>query len=143
MPWPILIKNLRLSCANDWRTATEAPAPAIAAWTGHGVTVQDSAYATVSGGHLEEFNAKKTLRKVATQVATNPANRRGRRRIRVVVEVVTSREMPVINEKSGFLGSGLSLSKELMFCVATTDQVGDQIKNFVLCQSVEQSRRHW
>jgi len=80
---------------------------------------------------------------VATQVATNPANRHGRRRIRVVVEVVTSREMPVINEKYGFLGSGLSLSKELMFRVATTDQVGDQIKNFVLCQSVEQSRRHW
>ena len=59
MPWPILIKNLRHSCANDWRTATEAPAPAIAAWTGHGVTVQDSAYATVGGGYLEEFNAKK------------------------------------------------------------------------------------
>jgi len=61
VPWPILIKNLRLSCANDcdWRTATEAPAPAIAAWTGHGVTVQDSAYATVGGGYLEEFNAKK------------------------------------------------------------------------------------
>ena len=87
MPWPILIKNLRLSCANDcdWRTATEAPAPAIAAWTGHGVTVQDSAYATVGGGYLEEFNAKKNTPKSgntggnkpceSTRTTTNPSCR--------------------------------------------------------------------
>ncbi|MEO1982874.1 MAG: tyrosine-type recombinase/integrase, partial [Fuerstiella sp.] len=38
-PWPNLIKNLRLSCENDWLTANEAPAHVIAAWIGHSVTV--------------------------------------------------------------------------------------------------------
>jgi hypothetical protein len=57
-PWPNLIKNLRLSCENDWLTAGEAPAHVIAAWIGHSVTVQNSNYAIVSDGHFEQFNAR-------------------------------------------------------------------------------------
>ncbi|MCP4510893.1 MAG: hypothetical protein GY826_31365 [Fuerstiella sp.] len=57
-PWPNLIKNLRLSCENDWLTAGEAPAHVIAAWIGHSVTVQNSSYAIVSDGHFEQFNAR-------------------------------------------------------------------------------------
>ncbi|MDG2285789.1 MAG: hypothetical protein P8N43_09695 [Alphaproteobacteria bacterium] len=57
-PWPNLIKNLRLSCENDWIDAGEAPAHVIAAWIGHSVTVQNNAYAIVSDGHFEQFNAR-------------------------------------------------------------------------------------
>ncbi|MDG2131469.1 MAG: tyrosine-type recombinase/integrase [Fuerstiella sp.] len=57
-PWPNLIKNLRLSCENDWLTAGEAPAHVIAAWIGHTLEVQNSSYAIVSDGHFEQFNAR-------------------------------------------------------------------------------------
>jgi integrase len=57
-PWPNLIKNLRLSCENDWLTAGEAPAHVIAAWIGHTIAVQNSSYAIVSDGHFEQFNAR-------------------------------------------------------------------------------------
>jgi integrase len=57
-PWPNLIKNLRLSCENDWLTAGEAPAHVIAAWIGHDISVQNSSYAIVSDGHFEQFNAR-------------------------------------------------------------------------------------
>ncbi len=57
-PWPNLIKNLRLSCENDWIDAGEAPAHVIAAWIGHDVKVQNSSYAIVSDGHFERFNAR-------------------------------------------------------------------------------------
>jgi integrase len=71
-PWPNLIKNLRLSCENDWLTANEAPAHVIAAWIGHSVTVQNSAKAIVSDGHFEQFNARpQATQKVAHQVAQN------------------------------------------------------------------------
>ncbi|MEO2025205.1 MAG: tyrosine-type recombinase/integrase [Fuerstiella sp.] len=58
-PWPNLIKNLRLSCENDWLDAGEAPAHVIAAWIGHSVTVQNSSYAIVSDGHFDQFNARR------------------------------------------------------------------------------------
>ncbi|MCP4172073.1 MAG: hypothetical protein GY758_15010 [Fuerstiella sp.] len=58
-PWPNLIKNLRLSCENDWPDAGEAPAHVIAAWIGHSVTVQNNAYAIVSDGHFEQFNSRR------------------------------------------------------------------------------------
>ncbi len=57
-PWQNLIKNLWLSCENDWIDAGEAPAHVIAAWIGHSVTVQNNAYAIVSDGHFEQFNAR-------------------------------------------------------------------------------------
>lgn len=57
-PWPNLIKNLRLSCENDWLDNREAPDHVIAAWIGHSVEVQKSEYAIVSEGHFEQFNAK-------------------------------------------------------------------------------------
>ncbi|HIK92432.1 MAG TPA: hypothetical protein EYG03_10675 [Planctomycetes bacterium] len=57
-PWPNLIKNLRLSCENDWLDAGEAPAHVIAAWIGHTIAVQNSSYAIVSDGHFEQFNAR-------------------------------------------------------------------------------------
>lgn len=57
-PWPNLIKNLRLSCENDWLDNKEAPAHVIAAWIGHSVEVQNSDYAMVSEGHFEQFNAR-------------------------------------------------------------------------------------
>ncbi|MCP4508520.1 MAG: hypothetical protein GY826_19280 [Fuerstiella sp.] len=52
-PWPALIKNLRLSCENDWIDNQEAPDHVIAAWIGHSVQVQRSDYALVSAGHFE------------------------------------------------------------------------------------------
>ncbi|MEO2017295.1 MAG: tyrosine-type recombinase/integrase [Fuerstiella sp.] len=55
-PWPALIKNLRLSCENDWIDNQEAPDHVIAAWIGHSVQVQRSDYALVSAGHFEQFN---------------------------------------------------------------------------------------
>jgi len=57
-PWPNLIKNLRLSCENDWIDNKEAPDHVIAAWIGHSVQVQRSDYALVSAGHFEQFNAR-------------------------------------------------------------------------------------
>lgn len=54
--WPNLLKNLRMSCENDWLTSKEAPAHVIAAWMGHSVDVQNSHYAIVSDGHFETFN---------------------------------------------------------------------------------------
>ena len=57
-PWPNLIKNLRLSCENDWLDANEAPAHVIAKWLGHRIEVQNNAYAIVSDGHFEKFNAR-------------------------------------------------------------------------------------
>ena len=57
-PWPNLIKNLRLSCENDWLTANEAPAHVIASWIGHSVAVQNSSYAIVSDGHFDQFNQR-------------------------------------------------------------------------------------
>lgn len=56
--WPNLIKNLRLSCENDWLTAAEAPAHVIAAWIGHDIAVQNSNYAIVSDGHFDQFNQR-------------------------------------------------------------------------------------
>ena len=56
--WSNLIRNLRLSCENDWLTANGAPAYVIAAWIGHSVVVQNSYYAIVSDGHFEQSNAK-------------------------------------------------------------------------------------
>ena len=60
--WPNLIKNLRMSCENDWLTRKEAPAHAIAAWMGHSVDVQNSHYAMVSDGHFETFNNRQIER---------------------------------------------------------------------------------
>ncbi len=57
--WPNLIKNLRMSCENDWLDANEAPAHVIAAWMGHDIKVQNSHYAMVSDGHFEQFNRRK------------------------------------------------------------------------------------
>ena len=57
-PWPNLIKNLRLSCENDWIDASEAPAHVIAAWIGHDIEVQTKSYAIISDGHFEQFNAR-------------------------------------------------------------------------------------
>ena len=57
-PWPNLIKNLRLSCENDWLDAREAPDHVIAAWIGHSVEVQKSDYAVVSEGHFGQFNSR-------------------------------------------------------------------------------------
>ncbi len=57
-PWLNPIRNLRLSCENDWLTANEAPAHVIAAWIGHSIAVQNSSYAIVSNGHFDQFNAR-------------------------------------------------------------------------------------
>lgn len=57
-PWPGLIKNLRMSCENDWIDAREAPDHVIAAWMGHSVKVQQSSYVQTSSGHFEQFNAR-------------------------------------------------------------------------------------
>ncbi len=54
--WPNLIKNLRLSCENEWLDRGEAPAHVIAAWIGHDIAVQNSNYAIVSDGHFDQFN---------------------------------------------------------------------------------------
>lgn len=74
-PWPNLIKNLRLSCENDWLTASEAPAHVIAAWIGHSVVVQNASYAIVSDGHFDQFNAKQ----VATPKSGNHSGNRDAR----------------------------------------------------------------
>jgi site-specific recombinase XerD len=58
-PWPNLIKNLRLSCENDWIDAGEAPVHVIAAWIGHSVKVQNASYAIMSDGHFDQFNARR------------------------------------------------------------------------------------
>ena len=57
-PRPNLIKNLRLSCENDWLDRREAPHHVIAAWIGHSVEVQKSDYAIVSEGHFGQFNSR-------------------------------------------------------------------------------------
>lgn len=62
-PWPNLIKNLRLSCENDWLDRAEAPAHVIAAWIGHDIEVQNSNYAIVS----VVTSTSSTLEKQATK----------------------------------------------------------------------------
>ena len=66
-PWPNLIKNLRMSCENEWLDNREAPAHVIAAWMGHDIEVQNSHYAIVSDGHFDQFN-NRTTEKVAHSV---------------------------------------------------------------------------
>jgi len=78
--WPNLIKNLRLSCENDWLTAAEAPAHVIAAWIGHDIAVQNSNYAIVSDGHFEQFNSRfEQPKKKATEKATDDAQNAAKR----------------------------------------------------------------
>ncbi|MCP4788035.1 MAG: hypothetical protein GY903_19990 [Fuerstiella sp.] len=72
-PWPNLIKNLRLSCENDWLTANEAPAHVIAAWIGHSLAIQNSSYAIVSDSHFDQFNARpQATQKSGTPGGTEP-----------------------------------------------------------------------
>ncbi len=76
-PWPNLIKNLRLSCENEWLDRGEAPAHVIAAWIGHDIAVQNSNYAIVSDGHFEQFNGREIChQKKASEPAQSDSNRR-------------------------------------------------------------------
>ncbi len=90
VPWPNLIKNLRLSCANDWLTAGEAPAHVIAAWIGHSLAVQNSSYAIVSDGHFETFNAR-------PQVTHESGNHSGNKQPRIDANDHESELSPVLS----------------------------------------------
>ena len=74
-PWPNLIKNLRLSCENEWLDRGEAPAHVIAARIGHDIEVQNSSYAIVSDGHFEQFNQR-------TQTPSKSGNHSGNKQPR-------------------------------------------------------------
>ncbi|GAB5442063.1 MAG: hypothetical protein Fues2KO_24120 [Fuerstiella sp.] len=78
-PWPNLMKNLRLSCENDWLDRGEAPTHVIAAWIGHDVEVQKSHYAIVSDGHFDQFNERPVSHhvKMAHIVPQNSSERGG------------------------------------------------------------------
>ena len=90
-PWPNLIKNLRLSCENEWLDRGEAPAHVIAAWIGHDIAVQNSNYAIVSDGHFEQFNNREICHpKKATKKATEPAQTATKRRATTVSTVCLS-----------------------------------------------------
>jgi len=106
-PWPNLIKNLRLSCENDWLTANEAPAHVIAAWIGHSVTVQNNAYAIVSDGHFEQFNAREKATPKSGNTGGNKRTRSGAKTPKVATGVATSKPQKTLepNENTGFQAS--------------------------------------
>lgn len=102
--WPNLIKNLRLSCENDWLTACEAPAHVIAAWIGHSVVVQNASYAIVSDGHFEQFNGRKVATAKSGNHGGNKASRTDANPQKVATGVATDRpeKTQQTPEKTGF-----------------------------------------
>ncbi|MGB4711134.1 MAG: hypothetical protein WBH28_21860, partial [Fuerstiella sp.] len=113
IPWPNLIKNLRLSCENDWLTANEAPAHVIAAWIGHSVTVQNNAYAIVSDGHFEQFNARKVTLK-SGNTGGNKGTRIDANEPKVATQVATSKPAKTLkpSENTGFQTSDCHFIKK-------------------------------
>jgi len=103
-PWPNLIKNLRLSCENDWLTANEAPAHVIAAWIGHSVTVQNNAYAIVSDGHFDQFNSRGNTTPKSGNHGGNKAARIDAKPQKVATVVATEKPHKTLkpSENTGF-----------------------------------------
>jgi integrase len=104
-PWPNLIKNLRLSCENDWIDAGEAPAHVIAAWIGHSVIVQNNAYAIVSDGHFERFNARK---KATPKSGNTGGNTGGNKPIRIDANRDETESLPILTRDGKTLKPNVS-----------------------------------
>ena len=113
-PWPNLVKNLRLSCENDWLTANEAPAHVIASWLGHSLAVQNNAYAIVSDGHFEAFNSRGKDASRNDNNSDNKGTRTGTNRQKMTTPVTTAKPQKTLkpSENTGFQTSDCHFIKK-------------------------------
>ena len=113
-PWPNLVKNLRLSCENDWLTANEAPAHVIASWLGHSLAVQNNAYAIVSDGHFEAFNSRGKDASRNDNNSDNKGTRTGTNRQKMTTPVTTAKPAKTLkpSENTGFQTSDCHFIKK-------------------------------